>query len=60
MMAPMNLLRFCFTVFLTCTAAMAQNKAPSRTADETVRIWQEGDWKGELPGGWKIEGGEKS
>ena len=60
MMAPMNLLRFCFTVFLTCTAAMAQNKAPSRTADETVRIWQEGDWKGELPGGWKIEGPEKS
>lgn len=41
-------------------AAPAQEKPAARPADETVKIWQEGAWKGEMPNGWKIEGPEKA
>ncbi len=59
MLGPMNLLRP--LLFLLCmTLPAAADKPPVRPADETIKIWQEGGWKGELPGGWKIEGPEKS
>ena len=31
-----------------------------RGPDRLIHPWQEGGWKGQLPGGWKIEGPEKS
>ena len=59
MLGSMNLLRPLF--FLLCmTLPAAADKPPVRPADETIKIWQEGAWQGELPGGWKIEGPEKS
>ena len=51
----MNLLRSILFLF-TFTSLPAQEKPSPRAADETVKIWHEGDWKGELPNGWKIEG----
>ena len=31
-----------------------------REPDRVIHPWQEGDWKGQLPGGWKIDGPEQS
>ncbi|HWB06789.1 MAG TPA: alpha/beta hydrolase [Verrucomicrobiales bacterium] len=56
----MNVLRTFLMVLITTAAGMAQTKLPTRPADEKIRIWEQGDWKGELPNGWKIEGPEKS
>jgi hypothetical protein len=56
----MNTLRILFFVLITAAFAAGQTKPASRPADETVKIWEQGEWKGELPGGWKIEGPEKS
>jgi len=47
-------------LFGTVTLGFSAEKPSVRPADETIKIWQEGAWKGELPGGWKIEGPEKS
>ena len=56
----MNLLRSLFTLIIGCSTVMAQDKPAVRAADETIKIWQTGDWKGALPGDWKTEGPEKS
>jgi acetyl esterase/lipase len=56
----MNLPASILTVFLSVSLVSADEKATPRRSDETIKIWQEGDWKGELPNGWKIEGAEKS
>src|SRR5688500_16054227 len=58
--AAMNILPSLVFFAFTSTSVTAQEKPAPRAADETVKIWQEGDWKGELPNGWKIEGPEKS
>jgi len=55
----MNPLRLLLAVLFTSSSLTAQDKPAPRVADETIKIWQEGDWKGELPNGWKIEGPEK-
>ncbi len=56
----MNLPRLLLAVLLTATAAFGQTKPANRAADETIKIWEQGDWKGTLPNGWKIEGPEIS
>lgn len=56
----MYLLRTLFAVLLTCMPALAQNKPAARDADELIRIWKEGEWKGALPDDWQLEGPEKS
>ena len=49
-----------------CTFAVAQDqpappaKPAPRKADEVIKIWAAGDWKGQLPGDWKIEGPEQT
>jgi acetyl esterase/lipase len=60
MVGRMNLLRTLYIFLFTGTLVMGQTKPANRPADEKVKIWEQGDWKGELPGGWKIEGPEKS
>lgn len=49
----LSALLFCL---LSAVSVMAQVPVPSRPSDETLPIWG----GGELPGGWKIEGPEKS
>lgn len=47
-----------------CAVLPVQAADPLRPAvrepDKIIHPWQEGDWKGELPGGWKVEGPEQS
>ena len=45
---------------LIASTATAQDKPAPRPADETVKIWETGEWRGQLPGDWKIEGPEHS
>ncbi len=40
--------------------APSPNKPAPRPPDETINIWQTGEWRGQLPGDWAIEGPEKS
>jgi acetyl esterase/lipase len=54
----MKLLCLLMSLCLSVVAS-GQEKPASRAADEVVKIWQEGDWKGALPEDWKVEGAEK-
>jgi acetyl esterase/lipase len=56
----MKLLRALLALLITGTSVMSQTKPANRPPDETIKIWEQGDWKGELPNDWKIEGPEKS
>jgi len=50
------------TLLSTVVAAQdapAPKKPGGRPADETIHIWETGEWRGQLPGDWKIEGPEK-
>jgi acetyl esterase/lipase len=55
----MNPFRMLLAV-LTCSVATAQEKPVPRAADEVIKIWALGEWRGQLPGDWKIEGPEKT
>jgi len=57
-MSPLRPL-LCLLLPAFLTSAMAAPEAP-RPPDQTIHPWQEGDWKGQLPGDWKIEGPEVS
>lgn len=37
----------------------APPRPPVREPDKVLHPWQEGDWKGQLPGGWTLEGAEQ-
>lgn len=56
----MNILRPLLFLLSTVIPAVSAEKPPVRPADETIKIWQEGGWKGELPAAWKTTGPEKS
>ena len=49
-------------LFSLLSAKAAEPAHPSvvRGPDRLIHPWQEGEWKGQLPGGWKIEGPEKA
>lgn len=42
----------------TIASAAPPNAPANREPDKTIHLWQEGAWKGELPGQWKTEGAE--
>lgn len=54
------LLLFLGALPLHAAEPAALPKPPVREPDRILHPWQEGGWKGELPGGWKIEGPEQS
>jgi acetyl esterase/lipase len=62
----MHFLRHLLILMLLLNTAAAQENAASpekplpRKADEVINIWQLGEWRGQLPGDWAIEGPEKS
>ncbi len=59
----MKLLAACLALLLTAAlplpaAGAAPFLPPMREPDQVLHPWQEGDWKGQLPGDWKLEGPE--
>ncbi|RYD33465.1 MAG: alpha/beta hydrolase [Verrucomicrobiaceae bacterium] len=50
---------FVFLLGFMATVSAAPPDAPAnREPDKVIHLWREGDWKGELPDGWKTEGAE--
>ena len=57
---PVPGMRIILLFLMACALPLHAEKAPCREPDKTIRIWETGGWKGELPDGWKTEGPEKS